>query len=221
MTRLLVVLAATVFAGASCSSKPSQQNSDQRGSAVQGAEAKRTVKPAPAPPRPSSVLAQVQQWAPAGTRVESAGITVPGLDLFTLTDGKPVADDEIAPFKLVGVTGGVGGKILEGRDLVRAAIEGKPERKTLAQVALWVAEDDGEILGAPKSREQRKAKVAPPTVARDALVFWVLTTDVPRQIESGRLDLTTGELALAPLPVRRDVAISNLQIDGDRLINSM
>ena len=212
MTRILVVLAATVVAGASCSSK-SSSGGDPRGSAaqaaVQGAEAKRTVKPAPAPPKPTSVLAQVQQWAPAGTRVESAGITVPGVELFTVTDGKPVADDEIAPFKLVGVAGGVGGKILEGRDLVRAAIEGKPERKTLAQVALWVAEDDGEILGAPKSREQRKAKVAPPTVARDTLAFWVLTTDVPRQIESARLDLTTGELALAPLPVRRDVAISN------------
>jgi hypothetical protein len=126
MTRLLVVIAATVLAGASCS-KSSQD--EKRGAAVHGAEAKRTVKPAPAPPKPTSVLAQVQQWAPAGTRVESAGITVPGVELFTLTDGKPVADDEIAPFKLVGVAGGVGGKILEGRDLVRAAIEGKPDRR--------------------------------------------------------------------------------------------
>jgi len=208
MTRFLVVLAATVLAGASCSSKSSQAG-DQRGSAVQGAEAKRTVKPAPAPPRPTSALAQIQQWAPAGTRVESAGITVTGLDLFTLTDSKPVADDEIAPFKLVGVAGGVGGKIVEGRDLVRAAIEGKPDQKTLAQVALWVAEDDGEILGAPKSRDQRKAKVAAPAVARGKLTFSVLTTDVPRQIEHGKLDLATGELELTPLPVRRDVAISN------------
>jgi hypothetical protein len=211
MTRLLVVFAAIVLAGASCSSKSSQneQQNEQRGSAVHGAEAKRTVKPAPAPPKPTSVLAQVQQWAPAATRVESAGITVPGVELFTLTDGKPVADDEIAPFKLVGVSGGVGGKILEGRDLVRAAIEGKPDRKTLAQVALWVAEDDGEILGAPKTREQRKAKVAPPAIARNTLTFWVLTTDVPRQIEHGKLDLDTGELELTLQPVKRDVAISN------------
>jgi hypothetical protein len=208
MARLVAFLAAIVFAGASCSSKSSQQN-DQRGSAVHGAEAKRTVKPAPAPPKPTSVVAQVQQWAPAGTRVESAGITVPGLELFTLTDGKPVADDEIAPFKLVGVSGGVGGKILEGRDLVRAAIEGKPDTKTLAQVALWVAEDDGEILGAAKTREQRKAKVAPPAVARNTLTFSVLTTDVPRQIEHGKLDLETGELELKLQPVKRDIAISN------------
>jgi hypothetical protein len=206
MTRLLVVIAATVLAGASCS-KSSQD--EKRGAAVHGAEAKRTVKPAPAPPKPTSVLAQVQQWAPAGTRVESAGITVPGVELFTLTDGKPVADDEIAPFKLVGVAGGVGGKILEGRDLVRAAIEGKPDKKTLAQVALWVAEDDGEILGAPKTREQRKAKVAPPAIARNTLTFWVLTTDVPRQIEQGKLELDSGKLDLTLQPVKRDVAISN------------
>jgi hypothetical protein len=207
MTRLLVVIAASVLAGASCSSKSSQD--EQRGSAVHRAEAKRTVKPAPAPPKPTSVLAQIQQWAPAGTRVESAGITVPGIELFTLTDGKPVADDEIAPFKLVGVSGGIGGKILEGRDLVRAAIEGKPDRKTLAQVALWVAEDDGEILGAPKTREQRKAKVAPPAIVRNTLTFSVLTTDVPRQIEQAKLDLATGELDLTLQPVKRDVAISN------------
>lgn len=199
-----------MIAGAACSSKPAQSTGDQPGSATAAPQPRAAAKAAPPPPaKPATVLAQVEQWAPGATRVEPAGLSVPGVELFALTDRKPVADDEIAPFKVVGVAGGVGSKILEGRDLVRAAIESKAERKTVAQVALWVAEDDGEILQAAKTREQRKAKVGPPAVAKNVLTFWVLTTDVPRQIEHAKLDLATGDLELATLPVRRDVAISN------------
>jgi hypothetical protein len=207
---LVALVGATVIAGAACSSKPAQTTGDQPGSGTAASQPRAAAKAAPPPPvKPATVLAQIEQWAPSATRVEPAGLSVPGVELFALTDRKPVADDEIAPFKVVGVAGGVGGKILEGRDLVRAAIDSKADRKTIAQVALWVAEDDGEILQAAKTREQRKAKVGPPAVAKNALNFWVLTTDVPRQIERAKLDLTTGELELATLPVRRDVAVSN------------
>jgi len=142
-------------------------------------------------------------------RVAPAELTVPGVELFALTEGRPVADDEIAPAKLVGVAGGLGGKVLEGKELVRAAIAGKPDRRTLARVALWVAQDDGEVLDGPKSREQQKARVGPPVIVRNTLAFWAQTTDVPRTLERGKLDLSTGVLEIKPLPVSHEVAIAN------------
>ena len=176
------------------------------GSAGSGSQA---VAAPPAKPKPTSTIELVRQGAPEGTRVAPAELTVPGVELFALTDGKPVPDDEVAPVKVVGVVGGVGGKVVEGRELVRAAIEGKPDRRTLARVALWAAQDDGEVLDAPKTAEHRKAKVGPQAVARGALAFWVWTTDVPRTLERGKLDLTTGALDIAPLPVSHEVAINH------------
>ena len=210
-TVLVALASATLLAGAACSSKPDKSGeSSGSGSAAPAAPARAAAKaPPPPPPKPATTLAQIQKWAPATTHVEPSTLTVPGVDLFTLTDSRPSADDEVAPFKVAGVSGGAGGKIVEGRDLVRAAIDAKADKRAIAQVALWVAEDDGEILQAAKTREQHKAKVTPPTVTKNTLSFWVLTTDVPPQLEHGKLDLTTGDLELKTQPVRRDLAISN------------
>src|SRR5262245_9109204 len=144
MLRLIALVPASMLA-IGCDSHAAQSTAVPAGSA-EGSQA----KPLP-PPKPTSVLEQVQQSAPE-MRVAAAELTVPGLELFALTDGKAAANDDVQA-KLVGVAGGLGGKILEGRELVRAAIEGKPDRKTLARVALWVAQDDGEVLEAPHSRE--------------------------------------------------------------------
>ncbi|HEY0479717.1 MAG TPA: HEAT repeat domain-containing protein [Kofleriaceae bacterium] len=158
-------------------------------------------------PKPKTTAEQVQQGAPAGTKVAPAELTVPGIELFALTEGKTGPDDDAVPVKLVGVAGGVGGKLLDGHDLVRAVIDAKPDPRTLARVALWATGDDSEVLDAAKGREQAKAR--PPAIAKGALVFWVWTHDVPRMVEKARLDLTTGALEIAPPKLPRAALVSN------------
>lgn len=208
MPRLTHVVWATALAAASCNSHPSETTGAAVGSGAQGSPTDARPAP-PAPPPPTSVVEQVQRSAPAGARVAAADITVAGVELFVVTDARPVPDGEYAGGTLVGVVGGLGGKALEGRDLMKAVIAGKPDHKTLARVALRIAQSDAELLDAPNDDEQRRAKVRPPTIARNALVFWVWTTEVPRLVERGKLDLTTGELALTELPVSHAKAIEN------------
>lgn len=203
MLRVIALVSASMLATAACNSHPAQGTGGRAGSGGRGSQAE-----APPPP-PASALEQVQRWAPADTRAAPAEIAAPGVELFVVTDSRAVPEADALPARLVGVTGGAGGKILEGRELVRAVIAGKPDRKALARIALWAAQDDGEVLGAPNSRAQKQARVGPPAVVRNALVFWVWTTDVPRAVEKATLDLATGALALDPLPVPRAVAISN------------
>jgi HEAT repeat protein len=107
------------------------------------------------------------------------------------------------------VVGGLGGKIVEGRDLLRVVIDARSDPRTLARVALWVALREGEILETPQNDEQRKAKVVPPAVAQDVLVFWVWTSGVGRMLQQAKLDLSTGAFELAAPPVARDDAIAS------------
>ena len=227
MPRFFALISASLVAAA-CSSHSSQGSGSAAGSAGSGsagsgsagasgsagsavAAAGGSGSAAPAA-KPASTLVQVQAQAPDGSKVVAAGVDVPGIDLFLVTEPRPSPDDEGLPPKVVGVIGGPGGKLADGRDLVRAAIEAKPAPRVLAQVALWVAGDDGDLIDAPKSREQRKAKIGPPAIAGNALGFWVLTTDVPRMIEHGKLDLGNAllDLALQSLPPKQ--AISNAML---------
>lgn len=196
MLRLIDVLLAGALVFAACSSDPAQRPG-VAGSAGTGSEA--------APP--VSVVDQVQRSVPAGAHAAPAGISVAGIDLVLLTTAH--AGDDDAVITLVGVVGGVGGKLVEGPELLRAVIGGKPAPRSLARVALWSAQQDGDVLDAPASAEQHKAKVTGPAIHGDRFTFWVLTSDVPRMLEHGTLDLTTGALELAPLPVSHDVAIAN------------
>ena len=208
MLRLIASVSASMLAIAACDSPkahPAQTGGGSAGSAGSGSQAAATA----VKPKPASVLEQVQQWAPADTQVAPAELKVPGLELFSLAEKASAADDEGAPVRLVGVAGGVGGEILEGRDLVRAAIDGKPDGKTLARVALSVAGDDSELLDAPKTREQKQARVGPPAALHGALVFWVWTTDVPRMVERARVELATGALEIEPPKMSHEVMISN------------
>jgi hypothetical protein len=107
------------------------------------------------------------------------------------------------------VVGGPGGKLVEGRDLVRAVVEAKPGAPTLARVAMWLAQDDGELLTKATTPEQKKAKVTAPTIKGETLTFWVWTTDDPRLLERGTVNLATGAVELGPAPAKPDVLISN------------
>jgi hypothetical protein len=201
-TRCLLALASAGLLAA-CSSHAAQGTGGP-GSGSDGSAG--SANQAAAAPKPASTLEQVQRSAP-DMKVAPAELAVPGIELFLVSDAKPLPEDEGLPPRVVGVAGGAGGKLLEGRDLVRAAIDAKADRKATAQVALWVAQDDGAILEAPKTAEQRKAKVGPPAVAGTTLGFWVLTTDLAPQVEHGQLDLGNGLLDLQPLPLPPKVAI--------------
>jgi hypothetical protein len=203
MPRLIAVISATALAAAACST-PQAQTSGAPGPADNGSQAMSK----PTAPSASTTLEQVQQWAPPGTRVGPAQLPVTGVDLFVLRDDKPVPPDGYSSGSLVGVVGGVGGKIVENRELVRAVIDAKADARTLARVALWVARREGEILDAPQNDEQRKAKVGPPAIAGGSLVFWVWTTGVGRMLQLGKLDLSTAALELGSPPVAQDDRIA-------------
>jgi hypothetical protein len=138
-------------------------------------------------------------------------LKVSGIELFVLSDARPAADGTRISDRLVGVTAGrvvAGGNVVEGIELVRAVIAAKPDPRTLARVALQVAQYDAEILETASTAEQRKAKVQPPRFAGKALVFWVSTKGTPRRLEQARLDRTTGSLDIAVPPALRAAAIT-------------
>lgn len=214
LLRLLLRLVSASLLSA-CSSHPSQSAGSAAGSGsapIPAASGTSSGSQAAAAPKPASTLEQVQREAPADAQVAPAGVAVSGVDLFLVSDGKPAPEDEGLPPRVVGVSGGAGGALLEGRDLVRAVIQAKADPKVIAQVALWVAQDDGAILDKAKTPEQRKAKVGPPAVTGGKLGFWVLTTDPKPQVEHGQLDLGNGLLELQPLPLPQKLAIDRAMI---------
>jgi hypothetical protein len=206
MLRPIEVISASLLAIAGCNPHQAQSSGGPPGPADNGSQTMTKQTPTP-PPKPTSALAQVQQWAPAGSTVSPAGITVTDIELFAVRDNKPVPADGYSSGTLVGVVGGHGGHIVEGRDLVRAVIGSKPDPKTLAHIALWAARREGEILEAPQNDEQRKAKVGPPAVAGGALVFWVWSSGVGRMLQLAKLDLSTAAFELGSPPVSADDAV--------------
>src|SRR5262245_37260761 len=133
--RFIAVVSASLVVAA-CSSKPTQGGggSGSAGSAAVGSAAGAAGSGSAAAPagggsqaaapaaKPGSTLAQVQAGAPSGAKVVPAEIAVTGVDLFQVSDAKPLPDDEGLPPKLVGVVGGAGGEVVEGRPLLRAVI---------------------------------------------------------------------------------------------------
>jgi hypothetical protein len=191
----------------------------EAGAKADGAGAKAAE---PAAVAPGSAAEKVQQAAP-GMKVSAADLKVDGIELFVVSDDKPAPDGTRIADRLVGVAGG---KVVEGNELVRAALAAKANPKTLAQVALRVVQYDAEILEEPSNAEQRKAKVRPPRFAGKALVFWVSTMGRPRRLEQARLDRTTGGLEIAVPPAMRAAAITsalvalvdpNVSIDGSAI----
>jgi hypothetical protein len=228
MPRVLDVLTVTVLGlSLACSSDEGRGTGSAAGSAVPqptGTTPATTtpatpVEKAPAAVAPAtpdtapaaaagSALEQVQKAAP-GMKASPAELKVTGIELFVVSDAKPAPDGTRIADKIVGVVGGAGGKIVEGNELVRAVLAARPDPTTLARVALQVAQYDAEILEAPTTAEQRKAKVRPPRFVGKALVFWVSTLGVPRRVEQGKLDRTTGAFDIAVPPALRAGAITS------------
>jgi len=203
MLRLIATISLSLLAA--CDSKPSKKAEVSVGSAVKAGSGSQAAAPVA---KPASTLAQIEAWAPKGSKVAAADLKVTGVELFAVTVEKPT-DEDFPAGALVGVVGGAGGKIVEGRELISAAAQAKADATTLARIAMWNARDDGELLTAAGNAEQRKAKVGPPVIKGTTLAFWVWTTDEPRILERGSADLTTGGVELGPLPVKPDVMISN------------
>jgi len=170
--------------------------------------------------KPASSLELVQRHAPSGSKIAPSELAAPGVELFVVSDAKPVADGEYSGGTLVGVVGGAGGSVVEDRELLKAVIAGKPDRMLLARIALQVAQRDSEgvILAAAATRDQRKAKVGPPSIKGDELVFWLQATESPPVLERGALDLTNGSFELEPrLPHAQALAIAINTLGGGGL----
>lgn len=207
MQRLAGFLFATAMLAGACSSKSDSSKSDSSSEKPEPV-AKGSAAGSAAPAAPATPMALVQQWGAANLHVPVEGLHVAppdvkasGVELYWVSDGRPESEaDGDAASQLVGVVGGVTGKIVEGRELLLAVIAGKPAAKDLARIALGVAQRDGDVLDKAEGPEQQKAKVTPPATKGNTLSFWVYTREVPRSLEHGQLDLTTGVLALAPPP---------------------
>lgn len=228
---LIAAVLASLVATAACSSKDAPSTAGQTGSAAAGSATAAGSAPAgsaagsaapteakteTAAAKPGTPSALVEASAPKGSKVAPAELKVPGVELFVVTGSEPVADGEYAGGTLVGVAGG---KVVDGRELVLAAIAAKAPPPLIAKVALWVAQRDSEgtILDAATTRAQKKAKASGPVVKKNALMFWVATTEEPKILEVGKVDLTTGLVELEPPAMSHEAAVSNaiLTLQGD------
>jgi hypothetical protein len=180
MPRRFEILITSVVASVACGAHPGPTSSGAAGAADDGTET-----------TPKTRLQQVQRWAGDDGNVTEAGMSVTGVELFVIHGAGPVPPDAYSGGTLVGV---VGGKIVEGRGLVQAAIAAKPPARTLAQIVLWAARREAEILDTPHNDLERRAQVAPPAVVGNALVFWVWTGGKHRLLEVATLDLLSGGL---------------------------
>lgn len=225
MLRLIATVTASVLAITACTPNDSKHTGAAAGSGsgtAAGAPAATAGSgtaapaggsadaPAAAPASaPATTIELVQRGAAKDAHVAPADLVVPGIELFVVTDANPAADGEYSGGALVGVTGGAGGKRLEHRELVQAAIAAKPDPKVLARLAMRVAQrdGDGELLEAAKTPKQRKAKVTAPAIKGGKLVFWVWTSEAPQLLERGTLDLSTAAFALEPVTVSHNAAV--------------
>jgi len=208
MLRVTVVLA-SLIAVAACKSDDKKPATESKvGSAGSGTGTGSAGSAAPVAAKPASTLEQVKAWAPKGTTVKAAELKVPGVELFAVMQDKLTEDDYEAG-ALAGVVGGQGGKVVEGRELIKAVGDAKADAKTIARVALWAYQEEGELLDKPGNREQTKAHVTAPTIKGTTLKLWVWLDDPPKLLERGTVELATGALELGPLPVKPDVLISN------------
>lgn len=198
MVRALVVIALTLIACKSGDKKaPPVESKPAAGSSGSAAPA--------APATPSSPLAQVQAMAPSGSTVKPvADLKVSGVELFAITPATP-GDEDFHDGRLIGVADG---KTLEGRELIQAAGAAKADPTTLARLALWAYQEDGQLLDKAGNAEQAKAHVTGPQLKGNVLKLWVWLDDPPTQLERGTVDLSTGVLTLGPLPAKPDEMIS-------------
>ncbi len=187
MPRAFGIVFATLLAA--CGARPMQASGGSSGAPDNESQAAAA---------PETRLQQVQRWAGEDVSVTEAGVAITGLELFVVRGNRPVPPDGFTGGTLVGVASG---EIVEGRGLVQAAIAAKPPARTLAQIVLWAAKRQAEILDTPQSDLERRAKVAPPAIAGSTLVFWVWTRGKHRLLEVGTLDLLSGGLVFeGPVP---------------------
>src|SRR4051812_26906458 len=144
MLRVTAVLASLIAVAACKSDDKKPATEHKAGSAVASGSAAGSAGSASAAPvaaKPASTLEQVQAWAPKGTKVKPADLKVPGVELFAVMPDPPTEEDYEAG-ALAGVVGGPGGKIVEGRELIKAVGDAKADANTIARVALWAYQED-------------------------------------------------------------------------------
>lgn len=192
-------IAVVVLALAACKSE------GKKPEPAAGSSAPAAIDAAVAAAKPASSLELVQAAVPKGSKIAPADVKVDGIELFAATSATP-SDEDYEPGRLFGVAGG---KLLEGRELIKAVGETKADAKTIARIALWAYQEDGELLDKASGAEQVKAHVAAPARKGSVVKLWVFLADQPPLLERGTVDLSTGALELGPLPVKPDAMISS------------
>lgn len=206
-------LVAGALLAAACNSKtPQASGGSALGRPNETGSSTMTTPPDAPPPTPTApprtALEQVQRWAPAGHTVGPEALAVPGLELFRVSP--PVAGipaDGARPYSIVAVAGGVGGKLLEREEVLRAAIAATRDAPTLARLAILVHQKQGELLLGAATDEQRKAKVTAPAIVGDAVELWIWTTGVGRMLERYRLE-ASGRLVFVPQVASADDVVA-------------
>lgn len=211
---VIAAFLAGVLLAAACNSKPQGSGAPVPSRPDDTGSSKMTPPPDPTPTTPpKSTLEQVQRWAPAGHTVGAAGIDVPGLDIFMVSPpDAPVPADGMRPYAIVAVEGGVGGKLLERQEVIRAAGVATQDPVKLAQLAILVFRKQGALLMGATTDEQRKAKVTAPQAipGGGGIELWIWTTGAGRMLEHYRLDLARATLEyVAPAPPSADDAVAS------------
>lgn len=152
--------------------------------------------PSPRSSPPKTVLEQVRRWAPPGSVVTEAGFQVPGVELFRISDGKPLPQDAYPTYMIVAVAGGLGQPILQGDEAMRAVIRATRDPVKLAEIALAINRRAALLLRDPRDIQQRNKGVAGPAIAGNSLDFWIMTGSPGMTLMRARLDLATGKLEL-------------------------
>lgn len=204
---------AGVLLAAACNSKPQGSGTPAPSRPDDTGSSKMTPPPPDPPPTtpPKSALEQVQRWAPAGHTVGAAGVDVPGLDIFMVSPpDAPVPANGMRPYSIVAVAGGVGGKLIEREEVIRAAGAATQDPVKLARLAMLVLRKQGELLMGATTDDQRKAKVTAPQAIPGGIEFWIWTSGVGRMLEHYRLDLARAALEyVSPAPPSANDAVAN------------
>jgi hypothetical protein len=151
------------------------------------------------PPRNSRATRdELQRSLGPGVEVGATNLAVRGVELYLVREIDPVAWPDIP--RLVGVIGGRGGKMLEGRDLVRAVIATGPALVELARCVLLYDGIRGRVLERAHTDEEQRATVSPPRMANGKLVFW-FRGGRPKLLLEATFDPSTGFIAFRDAPL--------------------
>jgi hypothetical protein len=131
------------------------------------------------------------------------------VELFRISNGKPLPIDAYPTSMIVAVVGGLGQPILQGDEAMRAVIQATRDPVKLAEIALAVPRRAAMLVQQPRNIEQRDKGVAAPAIVGNHLDFWIVTGSPGMTLMHARLDLATGKLELSDPESSSDAVIAD------------